>query len=330
MYALFATIYSLFALLFPASSYCGEEALVEKSLPMVECKYEIMDEEIMHFLQNNPASESSDTCFWNLYYERRETDDPYQCFLLWQEAGCKPEVGCAYLQYGRNIIVLQEEPSEAFFNRIQGKDRRITMQERGTPEIFWAPYLELRVLLRDHPYFKVKCHCELSADVTFLADKSQNDENLITWTADWCKETDVRISLYLPLAECVNPILDKEIRRYLEQRPRTGEVTYWNLTLKKESYTYCDSKVYQCIISRTLSDYTPDAGTAFLQYGNNILVIRNRLDGSVFKVLDGQERCIPLLINRVPCNTTLNCLYVSFTRERFLKKYSESYVSMLR
>jgi hypothetical protein len=115
--------------------------------------------------------------------------------------------------------------------------------------------------------------------------------------------------------------LDKEIRYFLSQHPKTQDTLYWNISLTGQIYTRRNSEVTRCTIS--FEPHEPDFGEAYLQYGQDILVLKDKVDDSVFKFMPNNQRELSVVKNRTPKMSHHTLLDIWFTKQTVLQKRCE-------
>lgn len=144
-----------------------------KSVPQVVCISDKMDREIQHFLMNASDNMQDEYCYWNLI--RQSTDSRTQFSgIIYRPENHIPQYGKAYLQYGKNIIVVEGKIDRSFFRRPHGKNKKITMQKGNAPDYIHSPYLKIGVSKTSNGYLRSQCNYELSALIDSLPDFSQN------------------------------------------------------------------------------------------------------------------------------------------------------------
>ena len=126
----------------------------------------------------------------------------------------------------------------------------------------------------------------------------------------------------LPKAECINEVLDREIRYYLAQQDKATAECWWNLRIVEKHDMYGCPGLYQCHLSRQ-PHYVPDEGIAYLQYGNDIIVIEESLNKDIFMKVEGWDRNVRMLRKRVPMNTPVAYLGLLFSKNKIFKIQAE-------
>lgn len=288
------------------------DATIMRSIPLVECVDNNFDIEVKYFLSNNlPANDG--ICFWNMYC-KGDRNTGYSC-ILYKDVGKNPNRGWAYMQYGKNIIILQGKTDKALFRRIAGIRRTILMLKKEAPQTITVPYLSVQID-HDHHLRELSSNFELSEHVDSLSLQIENSDPF-AWV-DRGEKGDICLEQSLPQVKIVINILDSIIVHYLGHLPCNDNYRFWNLSVNRQPYTYRDSIVNRCTI--VYEPFRPDIGTAYLKYGNDILVITSELDNSLFLVVPGKEMIIPVIKNRIPLMNDYSFMDVSFTKGVLLKE----------
>ena len=128
----------------------------------------------------------------------------------------------------------------------------------------------------------------------------------------------------LPKVECINKILDDEIKYYLSQQRETKYERYWNLIIGLEYDMYDVPVLYKCDIHNT-PNYIPDKGIAYMQYGHDIIVIIDSINELIFKEVDNCEKIIKMMTNRVPMHTSVAHLGLLFSENKVFQMNAEYY-----
>lgn len=119
----------------------------------------------------------------------------------------------------------------------------------------------------------------------------------------------------IPKAECVNKIIDDEIRHYLAQQNTARQECHWNVRTEK------DNDVFVFRMYRG-PDFVPAAGTAYLQYGNDIIVVEGKLDRAVFRRVKGHDRSMKMSrIQRAHVDDSFAYLGLVLFNGRLSRKY---------
>lgn len=119
----------------------------------------------------------------------------------------------------------------------------------------------------------------------------------------------------IPKAECVNKIIDDEIRHYLAQQNTARQECHWNVRTEK------DNDVFVFRMFRG-PDFVPAEGTAYLQYGNDIIVVEGKLDRAVFRRVKGYDRSMKMSrIQRAHVDDSLAYLGLVLFNGRLSRKY---------
>lgn len=96
----------------------------------------------------------------------------------------------------------------------------------------------------------------------------------------------------LPLVKCTNHVVDQEIAHFFDLLPddEDAKIVYWNLVIEQTSH---DVQYYAMFRKM---DNIPYVGDAYLQYGNNMIVVISggELSDDVFKEVSGKERKISM------------------------------------
>lgn len=118
---------------------------VEKLIPKVDCKSQILDREIKHYLDQDESSR--DTCYWNLIVRKTElTDMDFPVFeaILYKEEGYDyPKDGNAFIEYGHNVIVIEGTIFKSLFKKSNQVRRSITMYRTRIPYNAPVPHLKI-------------------------------------------------------------------------------------------------------------------------------------------------------------------------------------------
>lgn len=128
----------------------------------------------------------------------------------------------------------------------------------------------------------------------------------------------------IPRAECINEILEGEIRYFLSQQRKTTAERYWDFCMEVKHDMYDIPVLYNCKMIN-MPYYIPDEGVAYLQYGDDIIVIKNKLDALFFSKVDGCNREIKMLRNRVPMQCPVACLELWFSENKIFQVRAEYY-----
>lgn len=128
----------------------------------------------------------------------------------------------------------------------------------------------------------------------------------------------------IPEAECINDLLDKEIRYFLSQQNETSHERYWNLCIEVGHNMYDVPLLYKCGMIG-MPYYVPDEGVAYLQYGYDIIVIKNSLDELLFRKVDGCDREVKMLRNRIPMQCPVAYLEFWFSEDQIFQMQAEYY-----
>ncbi|WP_288878405.1 MULTISPECIES: hypothetical protein [Bacteroides] len=119
----------------------------------------------------------------------------------------------------------------------------------------------------------------------------------------------------IPKAECVNKIIDDEIRHYLAQQDTARQECYWNIRTGK------DNGVFMFRMFRG-ADFVPAAGIAYLQYGNDIIIVEGKLDRALFRRVKGHDRSMKMSrIQRAHVDDSFGYLGLVLFNGRLSRKY---------
>lgn len=132
----------------------------------------------------------------------------------------------------------------------------------------------------------------------------------------------------LAKSECVNEILDAEIRHFIAQQDSCTEHSrYWNLIVNKDDR-------FTRIFLIQWRNKLPHEGSAYLQYGNDIIVIcetrRTRRDKELafFRTTEDDEKVLKMFRSdsKYMDNSFAECyLGIRFLGDRLCHKQSFSY-----
>lgn len=139
-----------------------------------------------------------------------------------------------------------------------------------------------------------------------------------------CHDDHIIVIETIPGAECVNDLLDKEIRYFLSQQKETSHERYWNLDIEVGHDMYDVPLLYKCSMIG-MPYYVPDEGVAYLQYGYDIIVIKNSLDGFLFRKVEGCDREVKMLRNRIPMQCPVAYLEFWFSEDKIFQMQAEYY-----
>ncbi|WP_289133226.1 hypothetical protein [uncultured Bacteroides sp.] len=128
----------------------------------------------------------------------------------------------------------------------------------------------------------------------------------------------------IPGAECISNLLDKEIRYFLSQQNETYHERYWNLCIEVGHDMYDVPLLYKCSMIG-MPYYVPDEGVAYLQYGYDIIVIKSSLDELLFRKVDGCDREVKMLRNRIPMQCPVAYLEFWFSEDKIFQMQAEYY-----
>jgi hypothetical protein len=301
------------------SSYSQNHAsLHSKKLTRVICANTKIDEEIRHFISYaKEANDLNNTGNWYLHTSNTESTG-ISC-IVHKDNFYFPSLGRAFILYDDIVIILKDSPNKRYFRKTHDK-RIFQMQKRPTPDSVSIPYLNICTNDQGN-LLSIKSNImslSLSeASISHLAKKT-ND------AFDWVKKgeaEDIHVKQILPRVECSDRLLDKEIRYFLSQHPKTQDTLYWNISLTGQIYTRRNSEVTRCTIS--FEPHEPDFGEAYLQYGQDILVLKDKVDDSVFKFMPNNQRELSVVKNRTPKMSHHTLLDIWFTKQTVLQKRCE-------
>lgn len=301
------------------SSYSQNHAsLHSKKLARVICVNTKIDEEIRHFISYaKEADDLNNTGNWYLHTSGTERTG-ISC-IIHKDNHYFPSHGRAYLLYDDIVIILKDSPDKRNFRKTN--DSRIfQMQNRPTPDSVSVPYLSISTNNQGN-LFSIKSNImslSLSeASISYLVNKTK-------CAFDWVKrgeDEDIHIKQILPRVECSDGLLEKEIRYFLSQRPKTKGTRYWNISLTDQIYTQRGSEVTRCTIN--FEPHGPDFGEAYLQYGQDILVLMEKVDETFFKFMPNNHREFSMVKNRTPQMSHQTFLDIWFTKQTVLQKRCE-------
>lgn len=129
------------------------------------------------------------------------------------------------------------------------------------------------------------------------------------------KEDGVFVMKSIPKAECVNPIIDGEIRHYLAQQDTAKHQCYWSIRIEKNN-NFCICQMFR------VPGNIPCVGTAYLQYGNDIVVIAGKYDRKLFHIVKGHNRTIKMSKKAISFDESFAYLGLEFFNGRLSNKYS--------
>ncbi|MDE5732317.1 MAG: hypothetical protein K2H95_04690 [Bacteroidales bacterium] len=139
-----------------------------------------------------------------------------------------------------------------------------------------------------------------------------------------CHDDHIIVIETIPCAECVNDLLDKEIRYFLSQQKDTSHERYWNLDIEVGHDMYDVPLLYKCSMIG-MPYYVPDEGVAYLQYGYDIIVIKNSLDELLFRKVEWCDREVKMLRNRIPMQSPVAYLELWFSEDKIFQMQAEYY-----
>lgn len=130
------------------------------------------------------------------------------------------------------------------------------------------------------------------------------------------KRGDTIVVKTIPKVECVSIIINDEIRHYLAQQSPARQECYWNITIEK------DKDVCICRMFRE-PDFVPAVGTAYLRYGNDIIVVKGKVNRAVFRRVKGYDRSVKMSrIQRIPVDDSFSYLGLMLFNGRLSRKHS--------
>ena len=305
----------------PISAYC-QRMTTKKSVPQVECGIQQLNQEIVHFLENVSLGKSDETCYWNML----PNPDSFAelGYFICQAQDNIPYKGNAYLQFGNNIVVIQGKIERNVFKRVSNSCKILEMRQ-SRANCICCPFVEINLYMDSSTAaLFVKSNCEFPEYVDSLSNNMANEKDDGPFVGVGKSDNNVYEVRKLQQVECVNDVLDKEIKHYLNQCPSPKDKTIcWNIRIWRESYTYCGSPVYRCVIS--LEPDGPENGNAYLLSDNNILVLVGHVDESLFKSVRGAPKSIRVVIERNDIfshSYPYACFW--FSKTQILKKYSHA------
>ena len=145
------------------------------------------------------------------------------------------------------------------------------------------------------------------------------------WALVLCPIDDcAKVEKAIPEVECQCRILDREIRHYLDQIESSRDTCYWNLIVRKTDLTDKDSPVFEATLYREEGYDYPMEGNAYIEYGNNVIVIEGTVFKSLFKKGNQVRRDITMYRTRIPWNAPVPHLKINFSENRVLSLYFET------
>ncbi|MBR6414498.1 MAG: hypothetical protein IKS22_00130 [Bacteroidales bacterium] len=117
-----------------------ENIIVCRNLPQVKCKNKILENIIVDYLNLYP--ETAVTKYWNISITKPfafPNENVYNCIVSKERS--LPDIGTAYIEIGKNILVLQEEIDESIFTYFPGKEQSVSMIKNRVPEMRHSPYI---------------------------------------------------------------------------------------------------------------------------------------------------------------------------------------------
>ena len=278
----------------------------QKSLPRVSCVNELMERDIRNYLEDMGHSEKTSVCYWNLYHIKRN----YQ-FALTRNKGTYPPAGDAFLQYGDDIIVIHGEPEQDYFKLEDDQPRMITMQVEDTSGIVvLAPFL---LMTFEKNYYSSTRSAENSSNIDGILrsyHKAKQQDDIVSQSSEL---DDMKLDVSLTRAECTNRILDTEIVRYLAKLPTMVGRRFWNISIERVPDLQENNDFFVCQLF--LEPLLPDEGAAYLDYGNDILIVTKESDFSLFSIVSGKDIDVQIIRNRIPMFTDFPYLYFRFKEE---------------
>ena len=119
----------------------GEDIDSTILIPRAKCKNAVLDKEIEHFFSQ--YSQDSEIRIWNLLIQKQPytycNSTVYKCTLHLEPD--RPDPGIAYLDYGSNLVVIEENLDELFFMPSEGPQREITVWINRIPVMHSYPFM---------------------------------------------------------------------------------------------------------------------------------------------------------------------------------------------
>lgn len=145
------------------------------------------------------------------------------------------------------------------------------------------------------------------------------------WAMILCPIDDyAKVVKKIPKVECKSQILNREIKHYLDQNESSQDTCYWNLIVRKTDLTDKDSPVFEATLYREEGYDYPMEGNAYIEYGNNVIVIEGTVFKSLFKKGNQVRRNITMYRTRIPWNAPVPHLKINFSNYRVLSLYFET------
>lgn len=278
----------------------------QKSLPRVSCVNELMDRDIRDYLEDMGHSEKTSVCYWNLYHVKGFYD-----YGLTVNKGTLPPSGDAFLQYGNDLIVIHGEPERDVFKMEDGQRKKITMEVKDTvATVIQSPYLIMKG--GKYSYYSIRSFEDPSNinDIHNLYLNTKLQNYAISQSSE---PYDIKLNVSLNRAVCTNRVLDAEIVRYLAKFPTIAGKRFWNISIDKVPDLQGNTAFFVCNLH--LEPYSPEEGTAYLEYGNDIIILKKESDLSLFSILPGKDIDVRVIRNRMPWNSEFPYLSFRFREE---------------
>lgn len=149
--------------------------------------------------------------------------------------------------------------------------------------------------------------------------------NYCLWAMLLCPIDDcTKVEKVIPKVECQSQILNREIKHYLDQNEFSQDTCYWNLTVRETDVTDKGSPVFEATLYREEGYDFPKEGKAYIEYGNNVIVIKGTLLKFLFKKDNQVWRKIKMYRTRVPYNAHVPYLKINFSENRVFTLYFET------
>lgn len=137
-------------------------------------------------------------------------------------------------------------------------------------------------------------------------------------------EHDMIVIDTIPKAECINEVLDGEIQYFLSQQNEACQERYWDICIETVYDMYALSCLYKCSMIST-PHYIPDEGVAYMQYGHDIIVIKDSINEAMFRKVEGYCRELKMVRKRIPMQCPVACLEIWFSENKIYQIQAEYY-----
>ena len=233
--------------------------LCKETLPLVECTNLIIDQELSHFFEHVPVNDNEQITYWNLATRTTSSGVGYTIF---RSPHNMPYLGNAYLQYGKNIIViLTGSLDDGVFREVPERWNEVSMKKmrrKDANKIVHAPFLELGINKTDY--------CFTSRSVY----RNKEYFNPVSLSSH---NTDIE-SIFEKIK--YNCILKDEIKNFLRLLSQKETNRYFLLRVREEEYTYQGDTVYSCFVAEINEKY--DMKNVYLKDGNNIVLVGSNVN----------------------------------------------------